>query len=132
MAWKKPPESLIKAFLAALPDDPQAQRRKMFGFPCCFVNGQMFTGVHQDSVVVRLPQEQRDELIASGGAPFVPMPGRTMKEYIVVPVALQSDPAGLALWISKAFDYARSLPPKAATNPGGPRAAPRRRPVLPS
>ena len=43
MAWVKSSESLIEAFHEALPDDDGIERRKMFGFPCAFANGKMFT-----------------------------------------------------------------------------------------
>jgi len=38
MAWRKSPEPLIQLFDEALPDDPLIERRKMFGYPCAFIN----------------------------------------------------------------------------------------------
>jgi hypothetical protein len=61
MAWEKSPESLIEAFHEALPDDDRIERRKLFGFPCAFVNGNMFTGLHQRDMIVRLPEDARAE-----------------------------------------------------------------------
>ncbi len=45
--WKKSSPALIAYFDKALPDDPRVERRQMFGYPCAFVNGQLFTGLHQ-------------------------------------------------------------------------------------
>ncbi|MBM3503710.1 MAG: TfoX/Sxy family protein [Alphaproteobacteria bacterium] len=59
MQWKKSSPALIARFAAALPDDPKIQRRSMFGYPCSFVNGNFFTGLHQENVVVRLPGDAR-------------------------------------------------------------------------
>jgi hypothetical protein len=48
--WTRAPQQVVEAFGAALPDHPAVQRRKMFGYPCAFVNGNMFTGVFQTDV----------------------------------------------------------------------------------
>ena len=37
---------------------PEAQVRKMFGFPAAFVNGQMFSGLYDDYMFVRLSPEE--------------------------------------------------------------------------
>lgn len=66
-AWKKAPRELIKTFEDALATVPGAQMRKMFGYPAAFVNGQMFTGVFQDRVFVRLSELERAELTKQGG-----------------------------------------------------------------
>jgi hypothetical protein len=55
--WRKSPDDLIALFHAALPDDPRIERRKMFGYPCAFVGGNLFTGLHQENVIVRLAEK---------------------------------------------------------------------------
>ncbi len=107
---KKPSQQTADAFEGALP--PAAERRKMFGMPAAFVNGNMMAGVFEDSIMVRLPEKDRAKLVATGGAPFAPM-GRTMKEYLTVPAAFHTDAAKLRPWLRKAQAYAESLPPKA-------------------
>jgi len=47
--WRKSPDDLIALFYAALPEDPRVERRKMFGYPCAFVGGNLFSGLHADS-----------------------------------------------------------------------------------
>ncbi len=42
MAWIKAPPEMIELFAASLPLDPATERRTMFGYPCAFVNGNMF------------------------------------------------------------------------------------------
>ena len=64
MQWRKSPPALIEAFDAALPQDPRAERRTMFGYPCAFVGGQMLAGLHQERLVVRLDERGRTELLA--------------------------------------------------------------------
>jgi len=84
----------------------------MFGYPAAFANGNMATGLHQDDWMVRLDEAGRAALVAKGGRPFEPMPGRPMREYVVIPASLQRDRRALVLWVKRAFDYTSALPPK--------------------
>jgi TfoX/Sxy family transcriptional regulator of competence genes len=112
-AWRKSPADLIALFYAALPDDPRVERRKMFGYPCAFVAGNLFAGLHQESVIVRLAENDRAAAIADQGAcMFEPMPGRPMREYIVLPDAALKGRGKLTAWLQRALDYAASLPAK--------------------
>ena len=89
-----------------------AVKRQMFGYPCGFVNGNMFIGLFADSMFVRLPEDSRDELMSIGGAPFEPMPGRPMRDYVVIPNTILAKPAELKAWAGKALRYGIALPPK--------------------
>ncbi|HYY55656.1 MAG TPA: TfoX/Sxy family protein [Candidatus Dormibacteraeota bacterium] len=113
MEWKKSPPELIAAFEKAAPRDPRAVKKPMFGYPALFVNGNMFAGTYQDKVVVRLSEADRAKLLKEkGAAPFEPMPGRAMKEYVVVPPSIVARPASLRAWIDRGLTYVASLPPK--------------------
>ena len=57
---------------------PDADRKLVFGSPACLVGGTMFFGVHAAGVFVKLPEADAAELLAAGGEPFEPMPGRAM------------------------------------------------------
>ena len=104
--WKKVPPELATRFDAALPAAADVQRRQMFGCPCAFVNGNMFAGLHEDRLSVRVPDE-------AAKRPCVIM-GRTMKEYALIPDALALAPEAMARWIERGYTFARALPPKAA------------------
>lgn len=123
MAWRKSSPALIAAFDGALPDDPRVERRSMFGYPAAFVNGNMFTGLHQENLMLRLPEKLRGELAKRGGAPWEPTPGRRMREYMLLPEALLSDRRALTGWLSKSLAYAASLAPKARRTAKPARAA---------
>lgn len=111
--WRSAPEDLVRLFENALAAVPEAEKRKMFGYPCSFVNGHMFAGLHQENMILRLSDEDRARFLEFEGAgPFEPMPGRAMKEYVVVPPALIDSEESLEEWLKKAFAYAKSLPPK--------------------
>jgi TfoX/Sxy family transcriptional regulator of competence genes len=111
--WSKSPAELIDRFQAALSGIEGAEPRKMFGYPCAFVHGQMFTGLHQENLILRLSEDDRRALLALPGAKlFEPMPGRQMKEYVQATPEVLASPKDLAAWMGKAFRYASSLPPK--------------------
>lgn len=114
MKWKKPSAEVIEAFERILPDAAGVEKRKMFGFPCSFVKGNMFMGVHQDDIFIRLSDFDREEFLHLDQARrFEPMPGRVMKEYVVLPVWLLDNPAELDEWIGKSLTHVSNLPPKA-------------------
>jgi hypothetical protein len=54
MKLRKSPEELVAKFDEVMPGPP-ATKRKMFGFPAGFVNGNMFMGLFEDSMILRLP-----------------------------------------------------------------------------
>jgi len=107
----------------------------MFGYPCAFVNGNMFAGLFQTGLFVRLSEPERKEFLCLKGAtPFEPLPGRVMREYVTAPAEMVNDPKAAARWVSKAYAYAASLPPKvrkAKTGSANGRARARRRPTMP-
>ncbi|MGH7947688.1 MAG: TfoX/Sxy family protein [Candidatus Binataceae bacterium] len=111
MPWVKAPQPLIDLFESVVPGPP-AEQRKMFGYPACFANGNMFMGLYQHYMILRLPEPQRDELCKQGAKPFEPMPGRFMREYVTVPQSLLSNRAKLAAWARKSLEYGLLLPPK--------------------
>jgi len=99
--WKKVPAALAERFEQCLPASPAVERRKMFGCPCAFVNGNMFAGLHETRLIARVPEE-------AAARPFVVM-GRTMREYAAIEDALQREPRELKKWIARAFTYAQAL-----------------------
>jgi len=109
--WKRPPDKLVEAFDRALAGFPDAERRQMFGCPCVFLNGNMFSGLHEERWIIRLDPAERRALLASGGNEFAPM-GRIMKEYATLPPGVVEDPRQVRKWLGKSFAYVRSLPTK--------------------
>lgn len=111
--WRKSPADLVDLFASELPDDPAIEKRQMFGYPCAFVNGNMFTGLHQEALIVRLGEDDRKRLIDEAGASqFEPMPGRPMREYVALPEKVLKDREQLTEVIQSAREFAASLPPK--------------------
>jgi TfoX/Sxy family transcriptional regulator of competence genes len=105
---------LVAAFDKAVPVSPSVTRRPMFGYASAFVNGNMFAGTFQDSIVVRLAETDRATLLKlKGAAPFEPM-GHPMKEYVVVPASIVAKPKELGAWIERGHRYGLTLPAKSA------------------
>ena len=117
MQWKKTPPALAALFDKAAPKDPRVVRKPMFGYPALFLNGNMFAGTFQDKVVARLSEADREKAKQNGVRQFEPMPGRPMKEYVVVPATDVAQPAALASWIERAHRHAETLPAKAKPAP---------------
>jgi TfoX/Sxy family transcriptional regulator of competence genes len=113
--WRKPDEDLVRVLDETISDlefDQPVDFRPMFGCPAYFTGGYLFAGVWQETVMLRLDEDGRAQVLAAGGRPFEPAPGRRMKEYVALPPALVADRDAARDWVGKAAEYAASLPPK--------------------
>lgn len=111
--WKKPSQQLIELFNTLVPEDEGVDRRKMFGYPCAFKNGNMFMGLHQENIFLRLSKEDREAFLElDQAAQFEPMPGRIIREYVVVPDRILKNVEKLEEWIKKSLAHVSGLPPK--------------------
>ena len=112
--FKPAPEAVVTLFQAATSGLPDVEPRKMFGYPCAFVNGQMLTGVYEDRIMLRLSERDRAQFLKLPGAKlFEPMPGRPMREYVELPPSTMNSPAQLKRWLKRGLAYVETLPPKA-------------------
>jgi hypothetical protein len=73
----------------------------------------MFMGIFGQDLLPRLPEQDREAVIAAGGAVFEPMAGRPMREYVVLPSAWRSKRATLRKWVGRSLDHVEQMPPKA-------------------
>ncbi len=111
--WKKASEEM-KALIDAAMAGVDCVRRQMFGYPAFFIKGNMFSGLFQDSFFLRLSPEQKTSVEKRYGRlpPLEPMPGRPMKDYVVLGEKLLADTESLRDVITEAAAWARSLPAK--------------------
>ena len=112
MEWQRSPQAVVELFDRVAPAGPDVTRRKMFGYPAAFVNGNLCCGTFQSQLMLRLPDAAGAELAAQGGRPFEPMAGRPMKGYLAIDPADFSDEAAIRAWLERAADFTRTLPPK--------------------
>ncbi len=111
--WRKSPPELVAKLDALLKHAPDAERRVMFGFPCAFLQGNMFTGLHQEHMFFRLSELDKAEFLKlPGAASFEPVKGRVMSEYVTVPESMLADEGQLKTWLDRSLAYVRTLPPK--------------------
>ena len=115
--WRKPQSELVDRFHEAVAGIDGVEVRRMFGFPAAFIGGNMTAGLHQETVMVRLPEAERQERIADGWSLFEPMPGRPMREYVALPPEVAADVDATRGWIERAAAHVRTLPPKAPKAP---------------
>lgn len=115
MRWKPASPELSELLDVAMGSFP-CQKKKMFGYPAYFLNGNMFTGIHQDSIILRLSERDRSRILENpvDAAPFEPMPGRPMKEYVVLLDSVYDNSEMLDEWLRRSYEYAAYLPPKEA------------------
>ncbi len=113
MKWIKAPEEL-KARIETLMQSAECEKKPMFGYPAYFINKNMFAGLFQDKLFLRLSPEQITNLRKSFPAlsNLQPMPGRPMKDYHVIPEKLYADSAKMGKVIQEAAAFCRSLPEK--------------------
>jgi TfoX/Sxy family transcriptional regulator of competence genes len=117
--WKPAPREAVAAFEASTSGLSGVEPRKMFGYSCVFAKGNMFAGLHEAGMVLRLPDEQRAEFLRLRGAKqFEPMPGRVMREYVVVLRVLLNAQTQLRVWVEKSLAYVSSLPTKPKKSSG--------------
>lgn len=96
-------ESLFESVASKLRRDPRVTETKMFGALGLQVGGKAFGMLYKGRLVVKLPRERVQALVASGtGAFFDPGHGRLMKEWVAVP------PGAVTQWLRLA-DEAREF-----------------------
>ena len=101
---------MISLFESLVPlDDPRVKKRQMFGNPCCFVSGNMFMGLFNNALFLRLGVDDREKFLGKGASIFEPMAGRKMTEYVSVPRNLEHE---LKEWVPRSLSFASSLPTK--------------------
>ena len=111
--FRKSPPELIARFEELAPLAGDADRRQMFGYPVCVLRGNMFMGLHEESLILRLAETDRAEFLDQYHSTlFEPMPGRPMKEYVVVPPALVYDDDAVGEWVRRSRAWAEQLPAK--------------------
>src|SRR6266849_5909936 len=114
MSWEKSSTDLVALWNELAPTGPNVENQKMFGWPCSFVNGNLFAGLHKQCILFRLSAgDQANLLKLEGAAEFEPMPGRKMKGYVILSNPLERDRKEVSMWIDRALQFASGLPGKA-------------------
>jgi len=112
-AWNRPSkdlEEILENIVVRYPCDV----KKMFGSTVYFVNNNMFAGVHQDKVFIRVPLAEKESIRERyhGLGNFEPLQGRVMREYLTLPGELARDDGLLEEILEISFSYVSAMPPK--------------------
>lgn len=112
MEMPRPSDEDKQRFKDLVPDVPGVEIRPMFGNLGAFVNGNMFMGLFGAAIGLKLPDEERDKLLAvPGSGPFGPA-DRPMGGYATLPA--DWTPRKTRSWVDKALQHSAVLPPKEA------------------
>ena len=105
-------EGLAERVTAAMESSTPPDARKMFGGVAFMVKGNMACGVIESDLIVRVPPDQYEAILARPHVRPMDMTGRPMRGWVVVGPEATSGEAALREWVSVGVDYALSLPPK--------------------
>lgn len=93
--------------------------RTMFGGLAFLVNGTMAVAVSgAGGLMLRVPPDETDELVGLEHVGPMVMAGRETRGWVRVAEAALTDDAGLASWVERGLEHARTLPPKRSEDPG--------------
>jgi TfoX/Sxy family transcriptional regulator of competence genes len=110
-------ESVAQRVRQAIQGRDGLSERKMFGGLCLMLHGNMFAGIINDELMLRVGPENSDELLAHPGARPMDFTGKPMKGYLYVEPAAFATPEGLKGWLGHALNFVETLPPKGAARP---------------
>ena len=91
---------------------PTTSSKKMFGGVCHLLNGNMFCGVLEDSLILRLGEDKAKEALKCSQVRPFDVTGKPMKGWIMIDQAAISTEEELQNWLNLAREFAQTLPPK--------------------
>jgi TfoX/Sxy family transcriptional regulator of competence genes len=86
--------------------------RKMFGGVCHLLNGNMFCGVHKDSLILRLGEKTSREAMALDHVREFDITGKPMRGWVMVAKKGYKSDKDLKDWLEKSKKFANTLPAK--------------------
>ncbi|WP_424359645.1 TfoX/Sxy family protein [Methanocella sp. MCL-LM] len=113
MAWEKMSQEAARK-LAGLVEGFECQKKPMFGHEVYWINGNMFAGVFASDIWIRLARDDQADFFEAyeDAKLFEPMPGRSMKDYVVLPESVLENEETAKMWLERAYRHTASLPEK--------------------
>ncbi len=110
-------EALASRVRAALAGKDGLNERKMFGGLCLMLHGNMFAGVINAELMLRVGPDRFDATLARPGARPMDFTGKPMTGFVYVePSAFKTNPE-LSSWLAEALGFVETLPPKSGSKP---------------
>jgi hypothetical protein len=97
--------------ITSLTADWGTSRKLMFGGTCYLINGNMMCGVYKDYLILRIGEHKAREALERPHVKPFDITGKPMKGWVMVAEAGFAG-AALEFWLGKAYEFAKSLPPK--------------------
>jgi hypothetical protein len=106
-------EDLADRIRELVAGEPGVVEQKMFGGLAFLIGGNMSVAASgQGGLMLRVPPDETDALLAEPHAQLFEMRGRAMKGWLrVAPEGVRTNDE-LEPWVRRGVGYARSLPPK--------------------
>ncbi|MEE4262632.1 MAG: TfoX/Sxy family protein [Desulfobacteraceae bacterium] len=86
--------------------------KKMFGGVCHLISGNMFCGVHEDLLILRLGEETSRGAMTAEHVREFDITGKPMKGWVMVAEKGYQNDKDLKDWLEKAKKFANTLPAK--------------------
>lgn len=95
-----------------LGNHPGLSERRMFGGLAFLINGYMFIGVQDSTLMARVGPERYADALAVQHVREMDFTGKPLKGYVyVAPEGIEEDPA-LAKWVHWCASFVTAMPPK--------------------
>ena len=105
---------LAQRVRAVVADHPGISERAMFGGLAFLVDGKMFVGIRNSSLMARVGAERHQDALAMPGVRVMDFTGRPMKGYVYIdPPAISAD-QDLKAWVLWCLEFVAKLPDKRA------------------
>lgn len=95
-----------------LGDRAGISERRMFGGLAFLVDGKMFIGIRDASLMARVGRERHDDALAMPDVRVMDFTGRPMKGYVYIDPPAIAKEADLRAWVQWCVDYVARLPAK--------------------
>lgn len=105
-------EQIEARVLSAVAGWQNLDAKKMFGGVCHLINGNMFCGVLNDFLILRLGEAAAKKAMEEPFTKPFDITGRPMKGWVMVAREGFSEDAALKNWLEAAKAFAETLPPK--------------------
>ena len=105
-------EAFADRIRAVVGDDPGVDERKMFGGIAFLIDGNMFVGIADDELMVRVGPDSWKEALAHPHAREMDFTGKPMRGYVFVDAAGIAEDDDLRAWVERGLAFAGTLPPK--------------------
>jgi TfoX/Sxy family transcriptional regulator of competence genes len=96
----------------ALGDRLGISEREMFGGLAFLVDGKMFVGIRNSSLMARVGSERHADALAMPSVRAMDFTGRPMKGYVYIDPPAIAEDRDLQAWVSWCVEYVARLPAK--------------------